>query len=38
MNPKLIVIDTNVLLSAVLNQNVTSRQALDKAYQHFKIA
>lgn len=38
MNPKLIVIDTNVLLSAVLSPNGTARQALDKAYQHFKIA
>jgi uncharacterized protein len=38
MNPKLIVIDTNVLLSAVLSPNGTARQALDKAYQQFKIA
>ncbi|MBD2482871.1 putative toxin-antitoxin system toxin component, PIN family [Planktothrix sp. FACHB-1365] len=38
MNPKLIVIDTNVLLSAALSPNGTARQALDKAYQQFKIA
>lgn len=38
MNLKLIVIDTNVLLSAVLSPNGTARQALDKAYQQFKIA
>jgi uncharacterized protein len=38
MNHKLIVIDTNVLLSAVLSPNGTARQALDKAYKAFKIA
>ncbi|WP_414621529.1 putative toxin-antitoxin system toxin component, PIN family [Calothrix sp. CCY 0018] len=38
MNHKLIVIDTNVLLSAVLSPNGTARQALDKAYKVFKIA
>lgn len=38
MNHKLIVIDTNVLLSAALSPNGTARKALDKAYKDFKIA
>jgi uncharacterized protein len=38
MNHKLIVIDTNVLLSAVLSPNGTSRKALNKVYKEFKIA
>ncbi|WZI66562.1 MAG: hypothetical protein HEQ35_14430 [Gloeotrichia echinulata IR180] len=38
MNHKLIVIDTNVLLSAALSPDGTARKALDKAYKEFKIA
>ncbi|WP_392533129.1 putative toxin-antitoxin system toxin component, PIN family [Nostoc sp. C117] len=38
MNHKLIVIDTNVLLSAALSPNGTARKALDKLYKEFKIA
>jgi len=38
MNRKLIVIDTNVLISAVLRPDGTARKALDKAYREFKIA
>lgn len=38
MNHKLIVIDTNVLLSAALSLNGTARKALDKVYKEFKIA
>ena len=38
MNHKLIVIDTNVLLSATLSPNGTARKALDKVYKEFKIA
>ncbi|MEH1896369.1 MAG: putative toxin-antitoxin system toxin component, PIN family [Nostoc sp.] len=38
MNHKLIVIDTNVLLSAALSRNGTARKALDKVYKEFKIA
>ncbi|WP_016949018.1 putative toxin-antitoxin system toxin component, PIN family [Anabaena sp. PCC 7108] len=38
MNHKLIVIDTNVLLSAALSPDGTVRKALDKAYKQFKIA
>lgn len=38
MNHKLIVIDTNVLLSAALSPNGTARKALDKVYKKFKIA
>ncbi|MEH2416875.1 putative toxin-antitoxin system toxin component, PIN family [Nostoc sp.] len=38
MNHKLIVIDTNVLLSAVLSPNGTARKALGKVYKEFKIA
>ena len=38
MNHKLIVIDTNVLLSAALSPNGTARKTLDKAYKEFKIA
>ncbi|MEH2236279.1 putative toxin-antitoxin system toxin component, PIN family [Nostoc sp.] len=37
MNHKLIVIDTNVLLSAALSPNGTARKALDKVYKEFKI-
>ncbi|MDV3001017.1 MAG: hypothetical protein N5P05_002623 [Chroococcopsis gigantea SAG 12.99] len=37
MNRKLIVIDTNVLLSAALSPDGTARKALDKAYKDFKI-
>ncbi|QHG18226.1 putative toxin-antitoxin system toxin component, PIN family [Nostoc sp. ATCC 53789] len=38
MNHKIIVIDTNVLLSAALSPNGTSRKALDKVYKEFTIA
>lgn len=38
MNHKFIVIDTNVLISAVLSPNGTARKALNKVYQEFKIA
>lgn len=38
MNHKLIVIDTNVLLSAALSANGTARKAVDKVYKKFKIA
>jgi putative PIN family toxin of toxin-antitoxin system len=38
MNHKLIVIDTNVLLSAALTPDGTARKALDKAYKQFKLA
>ncbi|WP_413171686.1 putative toxin-antitoxin system toxin component, PIN family [Anabaena azotica] len=38
MNHKLIVIDTNVLLSAALSPDGTAHKALDKAYKQFKIA
>lgn len=38
MSHKLIVIDTNVLLSAALSPEGTARQALNKAYKQFKIA
>jgi len=38
MNHKLIVIDTNILISAALSPDGTARKALDKVYQHFKIA
>ncbi len=38
MNHKLIVIDTNVLLSAALSPDGTASKALDKAYKQFKIA
>ncbi|MBG1239977.1 putative toxin-antitoxin system toxin component, PIN family [Nostoc sp. NZL] len=38
MNHKLILIDTNVLLSAALSPNGTARKALDKVYKEFKIA
>ncbi|HLO47573.1 MAG TPA: putative toxin-antitoxin system toxin component, PIN family [Kamptonema sp.] len=38
MNHKLIVIDTNILISAALSPDGTARQALDKVYQEFKIA
>ncbi len=38
MNHKLVVIDTNVLLSAALSPDGTARKALNKAYQQFKIA
>jgi putative PIN family toxin of toxin-antitoxin system len=38
MNHKLIVIDTNVLISAALSPNGTARKSLEKAYKKFKIA
>jgi uncharacterized protein len=38
MNPKLIVIDTNVLISAVLTPEGTARKVLNRVYQIFKIA
>ncbi|WP_228051616.1 putative toxin-antitoxin system toxin component, PIN family [Sphaerospermopsis aphanizomenoides] len=38
MNHKLIVIDTNVLISAALSPTGTSRKALDKPYKQSKIA
>ncbi|MCT7979850.1 putative toxin-antitoxin system toxin component, PIN family [Laspinema olomoucense] len=38
MNPKLIVIDTNVLISAVLSPEGTARKAFNRVYQCFKIA
>ena len=38
MNHKLIVIDTNVLLSAALSPDGTARKALDKVYKEFFIA
>ncbi len=38
MSHKLIVIDTNVLLSAALSPNGTAHKALDKVYKEFKIA
>ncbi len=38
MNHKLIVIDTNVLISAALSPHGTARKVLDKVYKEFKIA
>jgi uncharacterized protein len=38
MNHKLIVIDTNILISAALSPDGTARKVLDKAYKQFKIA
>ncbi len=38
MNHKLIVIDTNILISAVLSPDGIARKALDKVYKNFKIA
>lgn len=38
MNPKLVVVDTNVLISAVLSPEGTARKALNQVYQGFKIA
>ncbi|OAB56611.1 PIN domain-containing protein [Phormidium willei BDU 130791] len=38
MNPKLIVIDTNVLISAVLSPEGTARKVLNRVYKSFKIA
>lgn len=38
MSHKLIVIDTNVLLSAALSPEGTACQALNKAYKQFRIA
>ncbi|MDJ1170562.1 putative toxin-antitoxin system toxin component, PIN family [Roseofilum sp. BLCC_M154] len=38
MSPKLIVIDTNVLISAVLSPEGTARKALNRIYHQFKIA
>jgi len=37
MNPRLIVIDTNVLISAVLTPEGTARKVLNRVYQQFKI-
>jgi len=38
MNHKVIVIDTNVLISAALSPDGTARKALEKVYKEFKIA
>ncbi|USR92897.1 hypothetical protein NEA10_09345 [Phormidium yuhuli AB48] len=38
MNPKLIVIDTNVLISAVLSPEGTARKALNRVYHSFEIS
>lgn len=38
MNLKLIVVDTNILISAILSPDGTARKALDKVYNQFKIA
>ena len=38
MNHKLIVVDTNILISAVLTPNGTARKAVNKIYREFKIA
>ena len=38
MNHKLIVIDTNILISAALSPDGTARKALVKVYKKFKIA
>ena len=38
MNPKLIVIDNNVLISAVLTPEGTARNTLNRVNRHFKIA
>ncbi len=38
MNPELIVIDTNVLISAVLTPEGTARKTLNRVCQSFKIA
>lgn len=38
MNHKLIVIDTNVLLSAALIPDGTACKAINKTYKQFKIA
>ncbi|MBF2057190.1 MAG: putative toxin-antitoxin system toxin component, PIN family [Cyanobacterium sp. T60_A2020_053] len=35
MNPKIIVLDTNILISAVLSPQGSARKALDKAYKYF---
>lgn len=37
MNPKPIVLDTNILISAILSPEATARKALEKAYSQFKI-
>ena len=37
MNPKYIVIDTNIFISAALSPNGTAYQALEKAIQEFTI-
>ncbi|MEQ9486264.1 putative toxin-antitoxin system toxin component, PIN family [Coleofasciculus sp. F4-SAH-05] len=37
MNPDLIVIDTNIFISAVLSPNGTAYQAFSKAIKHFTI-
>ena len=38
MNHKLIVIDTNILISAALSPDGTARKAVEKVYKEFKIA
>lgn len=38
MNHKLIVIDTNILISAALSPDGTARKALEKVYKEFIIA
>ena len=38
MNHKLIVIDTNILISAALSPDGTARKALNKVYKEVKIA
>lgn len=38
MNPKLIVVDTNILISALLTPEGTARKTLNRVYHHFKIA
>jgi putative PIN family toxin of toxin-antitoxin system len=38
MNHKLIVIDTNILISAALSPNGTAYETIEKVYKKFKIA
>lgn len=35
MNPELIVIDTNVLISAILTPEGTARKTVNRVYQYF---
>lgn len=37
MNPEKIILDTNILISAILNPDGTARKALEKAYSQFTI-